>query len=160
MKIKSGTNFGALGLSLSLALMMSGCNQHGDSSNNSPQDDDQHNYLQTGFNINYLTKNSWYGVATNEVLTTCLSKLNFSTNKVVNLTFYAEDDGVTLESNDLLYSVENDYSLSIDDHDVFHYLSHNEDEFTTSEAQFFRIYSDAMNFAESNQANCRMSIPK
>lgn len=158
--MKPNTNLRKLGIGLSLAMVLSGCNQYGDSSNNSPLDDGQHSYLQTGFNVNYLTKNAWYGVASDEEFTTCLSKLSFSENKVVNSTFYAEDDGITLESEDLLYSVENDFSLSIDDHDIFHYLSHSQDGFITGEARFFRHYSDAMNFAESNQANCRVSIPK
>ena len=107
-----------------------------------------------------LTRNSWYGIATKEDHIACLSKLNFSSNEVVNSTYYVDDDGITLESNDLIYSVETDLSLSIDDHNTYYYRSHNQNEFITDEAHFFKYYSDAMDFADLSNTDCRLSVPE
>ena len=150
----------AIGISLTTALLLSACNKHSVGSDNSILDDGDQNFLHAGFNINYLTRNSWYGVASNEEFTACLSKLSFSSNNVVNSTFYANDDGVTLESEDLLFSVENDSSLILDDHDIFNYQSHTLDLFITDEARFFKNHSDAMSFANESQIDCSVSLPE
>lgn len=147
-------------ISCSASLLLSACQKYGDSSENTQLNDDQQSFLQSGFNINYLVRNSWYGVMSNDDQTKCLSKMTFSLNKVVNSTFYANDDGVTLESRDLLYTLENDVNLKIDEHDIYPYQSHSNFEFVTNGARFFSRYSDAIKFADDNQTNCRLSIPE
>lgn len=153
------TNSIVKALLISVSVLLSACQKYGESSDNTPINDEQNSSLRSGFNINYLARNSWYGVADDEEQTKCLSKLTFSLNKVVNSTYYANNDGLSLESMDLLFEVENDASLNIDGYDLYLYQSHNQDEIVTDGARFFSSHDDAIAFADSKQINCRTSIP-
>ncbi len=111
------------------------------------------------FDEGYLVNAAWYAIASTSEKTECLAKYVFVNNKLVTASKYNNDDGVSLETKDLLYSITTDTRLSIDKKFFYNYQSHGKQFFISEEAHFFKDYDEAIRYADERGRDCRNSLP-
>lgn len=145
-----------LALCATLALSLVACSNFDNASSEFPF---SKNGISTSFNKDYLISTPWYGVATSSNTTQCLSKFVFWENEVVSATHYHNEDGVSLETEDLIFSINPDIRISIANRYFYNYQSHGKQFFITLEAHFFRDYDEALRYAEENGIDCKNSFP-